>query len=204
MSIADPSFPLWRAEFVDTLVILGRHTEAADLLDAWEAESVGLGHRPALALARRSRGMVAAAAGDLAAATAHLEAAAVADRELAEPFGEARALLALGTVRRRGRQKQSAVIAIDASRVLFEQCGADGWTRRADAERGTIGGRTRQVGLTAAEQRVTDLVVEGHTNREVAATLFLGERTVETHLSHAYAKLGVRSRTELVRALTAR
>ena len=40
---------------------------------------------------------------------------------------------------------------------------------------------------------------EGRTNREVAAALFLGERTVASHLTHIYAKLGVRSRTELAR-----
>jgi DNA-binding CsgD family transcriptional regulator len=51
--------------------------------------------------------------------------------------------------------------------------------------------------LTAAERRVAALAAEGRTNREVAAALFVGERTVETHLSHIYAKLGVRSRTEL-------
>ena len=59
--------------------------------------------------------------------------------------------------------------------------------------------RAREEGLTAAERRVVALVAEGRTNRDVAATLFLGERTVETHLSHAYAKLGVRSRAELAR-----
>jgi DNA-binding CsgD family transcriptional regulator len=52
--------------------------------------------------------------------------------------------------------------------------------------------------LTAAERRVATLVAEGRTNREVADTLFLGERTVSSHLTHIYAKLGVRSRTELV------
>ena len=55
---------------------------------------------------------------------------------------------------------------------------------------------TRIAGLTPAEHRVAALVAEGKTNREVASTLFLGESTVEKHLTHIYAKLGVRSRTE--------
>jgi DNA-binding NarL/FixJ family response regulator len=46
---------------------------------------------------------------------------------------------------------------------------------------------------------VAALVAKGRTNREVAAALVLGERTVETHLTRIYAKLGVRSRTELAR-----
>ena len=62
-----------------------------------------------------------------------------------------------------------------------------------------MGGRTREEGLTGAERRVALLVAEGRTNREVAAALFLGERTVSSHLTHIYAKLGVRSRTELAR-----
>ena len=70
-------------------------------------------------------------------------------------------------------------------------------TEKARAELGAIGGRRRESELTAAERRVATLAAEGRTNREVAAALFVGERTVETHLSHIYAKLGVRSRTEL-------
>jgi len=48
---------------------------------------------------------------------------------------------------------------------------------------------------------IATLVAEGRTNREVAVALFLGERTVAGHLTHIYAKLGVRSRTELARRL---
>jgi DNA-binding CsgD family transcriptional regulator len=59
----------------------------------------------------------------------------------------------------------------------------------------------REEGLTAAERRVAELVAQGRTNREVAAALFLGERTVASHLTHIYAKLGVRSRIELARHL---
>ena len=56
--------------------------------------------------------------------------------------------------------------------------------------------------LTAAEQRVADLAAAGHTNAEVAAGLFMGQRTVEAHLSRVYRKLSVRSRKELCRMLT--
>jgi len=56
--------------------------------------------------------------------------------------------------------------------------------------------------LTAAERRVADLVAAGHTNAEVAAGLFMGQRTVEAHLSRVYRKLSVQSRKELGRMLT--
>jgi pimeloyl-ACP methyl ester carboxylesterase/DNA-binding CsgD family transcriptional regulator len=57
--------------------------------------------------------------------------------------------------------------------------------------------------LTGAERRVADLVAGGLANREVAERLFLSRYTVETHLKHVFAKLGVSSRAELA-ALTAR
>ena len=70
--------------------------------------------------------------------------------------------------------------------------------RRRDRELARIGGRTAAgTGLTASEERVAALVAEGRTNREVAAALFLSQRTVASHLTHIYAKLEVRSRTEL-------
>jgi DNA-binding CsgD family transcriptional regulator len=83
----------------------------------------------------------------------------------------------------------------------FERLGARGWAARARTELGRVGGRTREEGLSQAERRVVTLVAQGRTNREVAAALYLSERTVESHLTHAYAKLGVRSRTELARVL---
>jgi DNA-binding CsgD family transcriptional regulator len=58
-------------------------------------------------------------------------------------------------------------------------------------------------GLTERERDVAELVARGRTNREVAAALFLSEKTVENHLSRVYAKLGLRSRAELVAALGA-
>ena len=83
----------------------------------------------------------------------------------------------------------------------FERLGAAVWIERARAELGRGGGRAREDGLSAAERRVAVLVAAGRTNREVAAQLFLAERTVAGHLTRVYAKLGVRSRTELARRL---
>jgi DNA-binding CsgD family transcriptional regulator len=60
--------------------------------------------------------------------------------------------------------------------------------------------RTRHPGwpaLTEGEWRVVALAAQGHTNAEIAARLFLSRYTVETHLKHVFAKLGLRSRAEL-------
>jgi DNA-binding CsgD family transcriptional regulator len=125
----------------------------------------------------------------------------VAHDRVADPLGRGRALLALGVMRRRARRKRPAREAIERAIQAFDEIGAEGWAARARSELGAVGGRRRVEGLTAAERRVATLVAEGMTNREVAAALFLQERTVASHLTHVYAKLGMRSRTELARRL---
>ena len=154
-----------------------------------------------IAHATRCRGLVAAARGDVDEALSLLADAVTRHEAVGDPFGAARALLALGVVRRRARQKRAAHEAIDAARVRFEEMGAARWAERAREELGRIGGRTRSEGLTPAEKRVAALVAKGRTNAEVAASLFLAERTVASHLTRVYSKLGVRSRTELSRKL---
>jgi len=189
------------ADHVEALLEVDRDADALELLDRWESESRRLGHRWAVPESVRCRGLVAAKDGAVTAATALLEEAVALHEEVGDPFGRSRALLLLGVIRRRARQKRSAREAIEGALAGFEAIGAGGWVEKARAELGSIGGRTREEGLTPAERRVAALVAEGRTNREVAAALFLGERTVETHLSHVYAKLGIRSRTELARTL---
>ena len=189
------------ADHVEALLALGRLTEASAVLDAWDVQTRKLRHLWAGPQVVRSRGLVAAARGDVEEALGLLEEAASRHESVGDPFGRARALLALGATRRRVRQKRAAREAIEAALAGFEDIGAAGWARTAREELGSIGGRRRVEGLTPAERRVAVLVAEGRTNREVAAALFLGERTVETHLSHVYAKLGIRSRTELARVL---
>src|SRR5215510_8865318 len=76
-------------------------------------------------------------------------------------------------------------------------------TARAELKR--ISGRAATPGaLTPAEERVAALVCEGKTNREVAAALFLSDRTVEGHLARIFGKLGIRHRHELAGALQTR
>ena len=58
--------------------------------------------------------------------------------------------------------------------------------------------------LTGSEVRVVELVIEGMTNREVAARLYLSPHTVDSHLRHSFAKLGLRSRVELTREVLRR
>jgi DNA-binding CsgD family transcriptional regulator len=186
----------WVAEHVEALLALDRADDAARVLDAWEAE------RPATDLrthahVTRCSGLIAAARGEVAGAAELLEQAVAMHGQATDPFGRARSLLALGIVRRRQLKKRDARDAIGAALGAFEELGAATWIEYARVELGRIGGRTRTEGLTPAEHRVAALVAKGRSNQEVAAALFLRVGTVETHLSHVYAKLGVRSRTEL-------
>jgi DNA-binding CsgD family transcriptional regulator len=197
----EPSVRWWIADHAEMLLEDGRIDDAVRVVDVWEADAARVAREWVLAHATRCRGLVASAEGEVARAGSLLERALAQHEEVGDPFGAARALLALGVVRRRARKKRDAREAIQGALDRFEQLGAATWAEKARGELGRIGGRRREEGLTPAERRVAALVAEGRTNREVAAALFVTERTVASHLSHVYAKLGVRSRTELARQL---
>ena len=99
----------------------------------------------------------------------------------------------------------AAFAAFEEALGVFERIGAALWADRARAELKRISGRAATPGaLTPAEKRVAALVCDGKTNREVAAALYLSDRTVEGHLAHIFGKLGIRHRTELAGALQTR
>ena len=144
-----------------------------------------------------------AARGDLDGAFASLEHALADHERSGVPFEHARTLLVLGRTQRRAKRRADARATLTDALQRFETLGAPLWVEQARDELARIGGRAPSDGaLTEAETRIAALVAEGHTNREVAAALFLTEHSVETALTRVYRKLGVRSRAELTRRLT--
>ncbi|MBP2406018.1 helix-turn-helix transcriptional regulator [Streptomyces syringium] len=122
-------------------------------------------------------------------------------------YDRARTALLLGERLRRERRVGEARPHLRHAAEAFGRLGAVPWERRALGElraAGEAGDRAEPAALTtltAQELRITRLVAEGLSNRDVAARLFLSTRTVEYHLYKVYPKLGVTSRTELARLL---
>jgi DNA-binding NarL/FixJ family response regulator len=201
--IGEPGSIRFVTDDVEALVALGEHDAAVALLNPFEENAHRLARRSVLAAIHRCRGLLAVASGDDANAFAAFAQALDESISLQLPFERARTLLSLGFVQRQVRQRRAARNSLERALRLFEELGASLWAERARAELGRISGRAPSRGeLTASERRVAELVAEGRTNREVAAALHVTPRTVEGTLSRVYAKLGVRSRTELARRWT--
>ena len=148
--------------------------------------------------------------GDAQAATRTCEEALEIARSAGNPLLSARARACMGTAlvaagdARRGiaelEQAQRALLACGAAReadVAARELRRLG--RRVPRRAGVSGNELS--GLSPREREVADHVVAGKTNREIAATLFLSEKTIETHLAHIYSKLGVKSRARLAAIL---
>jgi DNA-binding NarL/FixJ family response regulator len=200
--IEEPGALPFLPDGIEALLEAGRLDEAVDALDGYQAAAERLGRQRGIAAARRCRGLLAAATEDLSTALEELEAAVLLASRNETPFEHARALVALGAAQRRAKRRREARDTLEKALAGFERLRTGLWADRARAELTRISGRAPAQGaLTPAESRIAALVAEGKTNREVAAALFLSERTVEGHLSRVYGKLGVRSRTELARKL---
>jgi DNA-binding CsgD family transcriptional regulator len=198
MGLGEPAWLPFLPDEAEALVIAGDHDAAAGRI-AWLAErGEALGRGSAIAAAQRCRALLLAETGSLADGLACAASATDEYEALPLPFERARSLLTLGTLRRRDRQKRDARDALQRALEAFESLGARIWAERTRAELARISGRRTSVTeLTESEARVARLAAAGRTNQEIARTLSMSVRTVEGHLSHAYAKLGLRSRTEL-------
>jgi DNA-binding NarL/FixJ family response regulator len=190
-------------DLVEALVALGDAEQAAVAGRELVRISCGLDRPWIRALAARCEALVAETRGEEAVAVAAFERALGEHRLQDRPLDRARTLLSYGTMHRRRRQKSSARELLDSALECFEAAGAAQWAERTRVELGRIGGR-RSIppgALSTTESEIARLVAAGRTNREVATALHLSARTVEWNLSKLYRKLGVRSRTELARAL---
>lgn len=200
--IEEPGELRFLPDEVESLVALGRLEEARALVTWMDQIARRLGRPSALAGAHRCRGVVAAAGGDMRSALAALEQARTEQERVALPFELGQTLLALGKAQRRAKQRAAARETLQRTAAAFERLGALGCAETARSELGRIGGRTPSGGsLTPTERRVAELVAEGHSNKQVAAALFVTTKTVEGNLSRIYAKLGIHSRTELARRM---
>ena len=156
------------------------------------------------AVAALGRARLAALDGRLDEADAEFEAALALLAEAPLPLARSEALIAHGRhLRLSGRPRLARAPLADAL-ALAEQSGVQRLARIAADELGACGGRRRQrlrdaSELTPQEERVAHLAAEGLTNAEIAAALYLSPKTVDHHLQHVYAKLGMHSRRELIR-----
>jgi DNA-binding CsgD family transcriptional regulator len=139
-----------------------------------------------------------------AEAAGELAAAAAGYARLGLRFEQARTLLLLGRHQRRLQRRAAARDSLTQAQREFDALGCSGWSARAAAELARVSGRRSADGpLTASERRVVELAVLGLPNKEIAGRLHVSVYTIEAHLSHVYAKLGIRSRAQLAARLAA-
>jgi DNA-binding CsgD family transcriptional regulator len=200
------AFPV-APDLVEALVELAELGEARSVTERLRKLSEEQEHPWGLASVKRC-GALIRLAGDSYDEDAGRDVAEAADAYggLGLEFDRARSLLSLGRAQRRLRKWALARDSLDAAAAAFTELGSAGWADQAGAERARVGGRRPQTSgeLTQTERHVAELAADGLANKEIAQSLFVSVRTVEVHLKHAYAKLGIRSRTQLARRLSGR
>jgi DNA-binding CsgD family transcriptional regulator len=197
------SFFPWNSDAAVALASLGERDEAQLLAQRGLERARKWGTAGWMGHATRCLGLVAG--GDVA--IARLREAVQLLEESPAGLEYMRALTDLGAALRRKGQRADAREPLRKAVELARRRGALAIARRAHEELAATGeklGPLIAVGvesLTPSERRIAGLAAEGLTNREIAQTLFLSVKTVESHLRGAYRKLDVRSREELPHAL---
>jgi DNA-binding CsgD family transcriptional regulator len=192
----------WRAHAALLHAALGDRDRALHLVEDEVNLARALGSQRALGSGLRVRGLLRKDYGleDLSEATTIL--AAGQDR-----LEHVRALVDLGAALRRTGRRVAARLPLREALDLAVRGGATALASAARVELLASGARPRRDelrgrdALTASERRIAMLASEGRSNREIAQALFVTVRTVETHLTHAYSKLGIERREHLSGAL---
>ncbi|MEW1933783.1 LuxR C-terminal-related transcriptional regulator [Rhodococcus sp. NPDC079359] len=203
--VSEPGFWAWPDVYANALIVEGRLDEADAFLTPHEARVAERGHRSAHARLACARGRWHGATGDMDSARASFEDALDSLMPLPLVYDRARVNYAYGQTLRRAGKRREADVVVTAARDDYLSLGATTYVRRCDRElkaggvHAILKDRPHNA-LTPQEDAVSTLVATGLTNREVAAELFLSVKTVQFHLTRVYAKLGVRSRSELAAA----
>ena len=192
----------WRSHTAVALQQLGRPTEARPLVEEELQIARAWGAPGTLARSLHAMALV-----DPDAAVSHLrEAAAIVEPSPAR-LEAAKSSATLGSALRRAGQLSEARQPLRQAIELAMACGAASLEEHTRAELSAAGGRPRPTtltglsSLTASERRVAELAARAVGNREIAQALFVTTKTVESHLSSVYRKLGVRTRHDLPAAL---
>jgi DNA-binding CsgD family transcriptional regulator len=204
LRVRSPVASLWRGDAALLLDRLGERPRALELASE-QLELARWAQEPrALAASLRALGEIQG--GD--SGRALLAEAVTALEGTPARLELARALLSMGRALRRGGERRAARRPLARGLDIAHRGGAARIAEAALQELRLAGARPRRAvlvgpeSLTAAERRVAELAVAGSSNREIAQRLFLGLRTVETHLTHAYQKLGISSREQLTGAMS--
>ena len=195
----NPAMLPWRSAAALSLSELGRNDEARKLVGDEVRRAQKFGAARAIGIALRADALVGPPAKRPKGLEAALEVLAPSPARLEH----ARVLVDLGATFRAAGKRTAAREPLLDGLTLAARCGARTLERRARAELAAIGVRPRtsersgEDSLTPSERRVAELAATGATNREIAQTLFVTEKTVETHLGRAFRKLEISSRRQL-------
>ena len=178
---------------VEVDLVAGRIDSAKDAVAEMETIAEALPTTAARSTVAAARGAIALAEGGPTDALVHLRDAVNGWRELGVPYEAAMVGVRIAEACRALGDEDGFRMELRAALATFERLGA-----RPDAD------RARELlpdppvaasGLSPRELEVLRLIVDGRTNAEIAAELYLSERTVHRHVSNILTKLGVRSRT---------
>jgi ATP/maltotriose-dependent transcriptional regulator MalT len=195
----NPAVVPWRSAAALSLAELGRHGEARTLATDEVRRAQSFGAPREIGVALRAHALV----GPPAERRERLEDALAVLESSPARLEHARVLLDLGATFRAAGQRTAAREPLLDGLGLAARCGARTLEGRARVELAAIGIRPRTTdragadSLTPSERRVAELAAAGGTNREIAQTLFVTEKTVETHMGRAFRKLTISSRRQL-------
>jgi DNA-binding CsgD family transcriptional regulator len=193
----------WRSGAALAMASLGSEAEARKLAADELAVARAYGTPRALGMALRAAGLVEGGSRGLCLLR---EAVDVLENGQS-PLELARAQTDLGAALRRANQRREGREHLRRGLDLAERCGASAIKRRAVDELAAAGARPRRAllsgldSLTASELRVARMAADGMRNKDIAQSLYVTTKTVETHLRHCFQKLDVASRDELEKAL---